>query len=662
MAAAILRELDRRQEENKKNGKPLDVWDCATRVEALVALGEIKSADQALDVYLAHQDMQAFEVSSTYRQFDEVLQLRTDKDDNARGLIDRLWRAVERLRAGGVARPMTDRDGPSGPQKATRPMLLRVSHPDWKPKDVPDLIIHGQLGTVLSITGTEATVRRLMKDPLVIAVEESRPVRQLECDKSVPFINVKDSYGEAGNAFSEDGKDAIVAIVDDGIDVLHRAFIKDDNTTRIMGIWDQWDATGPPPPGWSYGTYHSKADIDGYIKNGAVPFDFTRNDDGHGTHVASIAAGRKTSLFAGGVAPAAALLVVISAGDESIGYSQAHMDALIFIDRVATNAGKPVVVNVSQGQNAGAHDGKSALEIAFDNFSGGGRLPGRVIVKSAGNERGKRGHAKVTMKPDSTETLPWTCHPDKEWRKERLELWWSAADSFKFRLIAPSGEMSDWLDDKKAHVKGEFTSGGPFRMQFVKRHIDNGDSLLLVEIGDGAKLLTGGDWALEIDSVSVRGVGEMHAWLERGPTHASEFRQHDSHDMTLSIPGTAQSVITVGAIVAGPRIKLYDGSSFGPTRDKREKPDVAAPGVGIQAARGGTLQDIRPDSGTSMAAPHVAGAIALVLSRTSRLPQPVPTASQIGSALRQLTKNFDGRFDPGQGYGVIDTAALLAAF
>lgn len=665
MATAILRELDRRQREN--GGKPLDVWDCATRVEALVALGEIANADRALDVYLAHQEMQAFEVSSTYRQFDEVLQLRDDQ--RARVLLERLWRAVQRLRAGGVARSAIDRDGVEGREGATRSMLLRVSHPQWEPQGVPDLDIHGRLGTVLSITGSEATVRQLMKDPLVIAVEESRPARQLECHVSVPFINVKPSYGAEGNTFSEDGSGAIVAIIDDGIDVLHRAFINDPGTaegrsSRIIGIWDQCDLcddSAKHPPGFNYGRYYGKAEIDEFVSTNEAPY-VLRNDGGHGTHVASIAAGCKAGAFAGGVAPGAALLVVISAAAKSIGYSKAHIDALTFIDREATKAAKPVVVNVSQGQNAGAHDGKSALEVAFDNFTGGGRTPGRIVVKSAGNEREKRGHAKLSVLSQSRAKLPWTCHPDDEWRFQRLELWWIAANSFKFQLIAPSGETSGWVSDEQPDVSGEFENGGPYRMQFVKRHVDNGDSLLLVEIGDGVKPLTGGEWALELHSVVLRAGGQIHAWIERGGRTRSEFKKFDSEEMTLSIPGTANSVITVGAIEVGPPIMVGDFSSFGPTRDGREKPDVAAPGVRVEAALGGTLDGVHLASGTSQAAPHVAGAIALVLSRTSRLPQAVPTASQIGSALRQLTKNYSAQFDPGQGYGVVDVESLLAAF
>lgn len=75
-----------------------------------------------------------------------------------------------------------------------------------------------------------------------------------------------------------------------------------------------------------------------------------------------------------------------------MGYSIEHQTALQYIEEFAAKIKLPVVVNLSQGMSAGAHDGKSALEASFDSFSGFGRKRGRIIVKSAGNERGEDGH------------------------------------------------------------------------------------------------------------------------------------------------------------------------------------------------------------------------------------------------------------------------------
>ena len=161
----------------------------------------------------------------------------------------------------------------------------------------------------------------------------------------------------------------------------------------------------------------------------------------------------------------------------------------------------------------------------------------------------------------------------------------------------------------------------------------------------------------------------MHAWIERnGPDQTEFVSAHADEEMTLSVPGTCDSVIAVGAIDPDaeiengqPSIMVGDFSSFGPTRDEREKPDISAPGVKIRAALRDSTDGIVELSGTSMAAPHVAGAIALLLSRAVESKKPWPNAMLVAALLRENTMNYTGDWDRGQGYGVIDVAALLDA-
>ena len=102
---------------------------------------------------------------------------------------------------------------------------------------------------------------------------------------------------------------------------------------------------------------------------------------------------------------------------------------------------------------------------------------------------------------------------------------------------------------------------------------------------------------------------------------------------SVSSPGTAAGAITVAATarsessVSAERIATFSGS--GPTPfELALKPDVSAPGVEILSAQPGTAFDYL--SGTSMAAPHVAGAAALLLER-----HPDWTVEQLKSALVQ---------------------------
>jgi subtilisin family serine protease len=103
-------------------------------------------------------------------------------------------------------------------------------------------------------------------------------------------------------------------------------------------------------------------------------------------------------------------------------------------------------------------------------------------------------------------------------------------------------------------------------------------------------------------------------------------------DLTINDPGNAEAAITVGSTHRD-MPHIYGVSYFsskGPTGDGRLKPDLVAPGekiVSCQAGSGagGSVGAARApanaitayykeDSGTSMAAPHVSGAIAAFLS------------------------------------------------
>jgi len=563
----------------------------------------------------------------------------------------------------------------AGGGATTLPMLIRLRDPvRWEAPQ--GFQIQSRIGSIVSGRGTMDVLQALDGDPNVLSVEASRQACTIECAQSVPFIKASAVHGQNP---SEKGDQAIVAIIDAGLDMLHQAFRDAAGNSRILEIWDQRDNTGPAPNtlypnlGLSYGTVHDATKIAQYLAAGAVPTPLATGLDGrlHGTHVTSIAAGRAAGTFAGGVAPDARILMVIprlrtKPDDQfSIGYSSSHAEALTYIKEVARKKGLPVVVNVSLGMNAGAHDGTSLLEAAFDEFSQGGREPGMVIVKSAGNERGLDGHAKLSLVSNSADALTWTADPHITRNEDVFELWFQASDEFKFRLIDPLGNatpgQATWVNRA---VSGTLPSGNTYLLSYTRYHHDNGDSRFLLVIRPGQALnIEGGSWTLEVETGQVRSQGEIHAWVERDNSRPVQFTNHRGEEMTLSIPATAQTVITIGAVNSAFPVKNTSSSSYGLTRDGRAKPDLVAPGTGIMAAEAGTSSGAMAMTGTSMAAPHVTGAIALLLShRAKQANARLPNASQIRAALTQLAQNFSGHHTPSLGFGVLDAEALFHAF
>jgi len=104
--------------------------------------------------------MDAFEVSSTYRQFDEVLQL--GRNARTRPLLERLWHAVQRHRTSGLIAADDESDRSDAAVRAAA--AARYLDPAWDRSDIPDLTIHARMGNVLSISGTDRTMQALLKD------------------------------------------------------------------------------------------------------------------------------------------------------------------------------------------------------------------------------------------------------------------------------------------------------------------------------------------------------------------------------------------------------------------------------------------------------------------------------------------------------------------
>lgn len=140
-----------------------------------------------------------------------------------------------------------------------------------------------------------------------------------------------------------------------------------------------------------------------------------------------------------------------------------------------------------------------------------------------------------------------------------------------------------------------------------------------------------------------------------GPADSFEETTEGYHTVSITDPGNAERVITVGSTH---REKPHEYgvsyfSSRGPTGDGRLKPDLVAPGEKITS----TYPDLgsRILDGTSMAAPHVSGAAAMLMARYSEL---IGQPERIAKALCDTATDL-GREPYFQGAGLLDILRAL---
>ncbi|MGC5173288.1 S8 family serine peptidase [Microbacterium sp. DT81.1] len=592
---------------------------------------------------------------------------------------EQLWRRIcgaqEALRTIDPVLLSADHSGP-------RPALLVLVDGTTELPVIAGMSVISRQDHILSVLVDSYAARQLAGTPGVVSLSASGTALQTESRVSLPFVGVP--LDRAG--IDELGEHALIALIDDGIDPYHHAFRDGDGNSRIDLYWDQRDTAVPAD---ALARTFSQAGTDLVerlgVKGGAVylgtDFDALADGDraalraglGHGTAVASIAAGRALGdqpKFGGGIAPDARLIVVrFDRGGQSIGASAGHLNAIQLIEDRAEELGLPVVVNISNGMNAGAHDGSAEVERRCAKFVD---RPNHVIVKSAGNEGGLGRHARFEMIDQNMKSLRWDSRLSAQAREgasDELELWFGTHNLYNFEIVDPDKNHSG------VFPVGMPISEGLSNLNYLDASYEQyatanpGKARLSITVSPGKKKdVQPGEWKLVITVKSFRARDLFHAWLEERSDRSVSFKADSYEECTITIPGTGKEVITVGAITPRNGKELYNRSSRGPNADGVMKPDLVAPGVHIAAARAGTDEGTvtDPQDGTSLAAPHVTGAVALALSMGHKAA--IEGRHPAGFSYREIrqllidhAQDFNVNGSAERGYGSLDVRAFLDA-
>lgn len=561
-------------------------------------------------------------------------------------------------------------EGDPGDEVAVVMRLLDPVHPPEGTRVV------ARFGEIVTARLARGTIPEVWRDPRVESLKAPRglsadlePVPPLHDLAEELTFTPNDTRRPPGLGVS--GRGVVIGVVDWGCDFAHPDFRHADGTTRLLALWDQRPRGEVDAAPYGYGRLFGPEQInaalrspDPYAALDYHPADADAGLGAHGTHTLGIAGGNGRGGGPVGVAPEADLVFVHMGAREGpdavpLGNSAELLEGLDLISRVAGE--RPCAVNLSLGRHAGEKTGRSLVEQALDAWVS--LAPGRAIGQSCGNYFERRTHAEWTLRPGEARTFEVRVSPGDRSPNE-LDLWYPGRDRLGVEVRSADGRL---LVRAARGERASALSGDREVLRVYHRAFDpnNGDHQVSVrfEVVPGVRA-----WQVTLTGEDVQD-GRVHAWIERDSACGSCQSRFPA--------GEADARVTLGTICTGYRtlaVGAHDPhrgedrplgrfSSSGPTRDGRSKPDLTAPGVMILAPRsrgrdGGADRLYTRMSGTSMAAPHVTGTLALMFEAAGAPLDIVQTRRLLLASCTPAAPDLD----PARvGSGHLDTARAVRA-
>lgn len=430
----------------------------------------------------------------------------------------------------------------------------------------------------------EDQINNLLSYPQIEYVEKPfiLETQDVQSFSSTGITNFKNRSGLTG-------KGTILGLIDSGIDYTLPVFRDANGNSKILYYWDQ-SIPGNPPQGFTQGTLYTNEEINNAMNNQSIPISPTSS---HGTHVAGICSQIANE----------ANLIVVRVGNrttDTFSRSTEFMRAIKFILDRSLELNMPVAINISYGSNEGSHRGLSLFEQYIDDMC---LFWKNNIVVAAGNNADKGGHKNIQLS-DSVEEVEFVVGQNETILN--INIWPNFSDNFTVHLVNPSNQQTQPISLTSGEIRNSIGSTRikgyfyPIAPYSLTRRV----TFQLTT----SSAITPGIWRIVFTPIDIV-VGNINIYLPTSEGLSKDTRfLEPTTQLTVTVPGTAKRVITVGSYSSRTDIvSVFSGE--GSIDECVEKPDLLAPGEGILSYLPGGNQGAL--SGTSMATPHVTGVCCL---------------------------------------------------